>query len=101
MLNSAGHEVDVESGTGAAAIGRVAFLWNWEDPQEDIEDRQRQDQPKAFLSEAIDYYRDATDASRADADHTYPQGDNCHVDRGGKRGPEAAPVFPAQRGTAP
>src|SRR5690606_8481066 len=53
MLDSADNEVDVESGAGAAAIGRVAFLWNWEDPQEDIEDRQRQDQPKAFLSEAI------------------------------------------------
>lgn len=90
-----------ETAKGAVALGKVKFLWDWEDPDESVAGMQHQPKPRAFIEDAIKYYNDGTDATRSAADHTYPKGDNCHVDRGGKRGPAAKPVFPPQAGYVP
>jgi len=71
------------------ALGNVRFLWDWEDVREDTS--QNVDLPKTFIEQALDY----------DAQKTHPKNDNCHVDRGGKRGPAAKPLFPAQTGYPP
>lgn len=47
---------------------------------------------EAFLKDSQDYY------SATDDEDWSPPGFNCHVDRGGKRGPKAKPIFPAQPG---
>jgi len=71
------------------AVGAVRLLWDWEDVAEVVS--QHHDKAKTFISKAIDY----------DKSKTAPKGDNCHVDRGGKRGPAAKSVFPAHAGVAP
>ncbi|MBI2686061.1 MAG: hypothetical protein HYX27_07075 [Acidobacteria bacterium] len=76
-----------ESDKGAVALGKAKFLWDWEDPDEA---NTQTSFPKNFIDAAIDY----------DKATTGPKGDNCHVDRGGKRGPSADPVFPVQAGYA-
>jgi hypothetical protein len=68
------------------AVGNVKILWDWEDVQETV--KQHHAKAKTFIEKAIDYDKKAT----------APKGDNCHADRGGKRGPAAASVFPAQAG---
>ena len=84
-----------ETDKGAVALGKVKFLWDWEDPDEDVAGQQTHTvPPKTFISSAIDYYKAGTD-------QTYPKGDNCHKDRGGKRGPGAAAIFPPQPGYDP
>jgi len=101
MADSADQEVKLdESDKGAVALGNVKFLWDWEDPDEDLSG-QGQAKPKSFIQSAIDYYKDGTDATRSGLDHTYPKGDNSHADRGGKRGPGSKAVFPAQTGYDP
>ena len=91
-----------ETPKGAVALGGAKFLWDWTDPAENVAGQQgAAAKPLAFLNDAINYYNNGTDTTRAGADHTYPIGDNCHVDRGGKRGPGAKPVFPVQAGYAP
>ncbi|QRK13128.1 hypothetical protein JQX13_25740 [Archangium violaceum] len=97
LADSQGAEVKLEDGPGAVALGKVKFLWDWEDPDEDVNGRQAL-KPRDFLGKAIDYYKDGTDATRSANDHEYPKGDNCHVDRGGKRGPGAKAMFPKQDG---
>jgi hypothetical protein len=88
-----------ETAKGAVALGGARFLWDWEDPAENVAGQQGPAAaPLAFINDAINYYNAGTDATRAAADHTYPKGDNCHVDHGGKRGPSAQPVFPPQDG---
>jgi len=86
---------------GAVALGNVRFMWDWEDPAEDVSGRSQTAKATTFIGDAINYYKDGTDATRAAKNHTYPKGDNSHVDRGGKRGPDAKPVFPAQAGYDP
>lgn len=104
IADSAGSEVKlVDSDKGAVVLGNTKFLWDWEDPDEDVAAQQNatspyEAKPKAFIESAIDYYKAGTDTTRAAADHTYPKGDNCHVDRGGKRGPSAKPIAPDQPG---
>ena len=74
------------------AVGKLRFLWEWLDkgdrpwPGGDVN-------TKAWLDATRDYKAAAT----ADS----PAGRNCHVDRGGKRGPNAKTCFPAQAGVAP
>ncbi len=70
------------------AIGKVRLLWDWEDSKEDVSIHFTQG--KEFIKDSIDYYRKSTK----------PKGDNCHKDRGGKRGDDTKPVFPAQAGYA-
>jgi hypothetical protein len=70
------------------AIGRVRLLWDWRDSPEDLSIHFKQ--AKEFLTPALDYDKKAT----------RPKGDNCHKDRGGKRGDDAKPVFPARAGYA-
>jgi hypothetical protein len=101
LADSQDAEVKLESDKGAVALGKVQFLWNWEDPDEDVNGQQSAAKPKGFINDAINYYKDGTDATRSAKDHTYPKGDNCHVDRGGKRGPDAKPVFPEAAGYDP
>ena len=93
-------EVKLEDGPGAKALGKAKFLWDWVDADEDVDGGQSRAKPKTFIKAAIDYYKDGTDTRSAAKDHTYPKGDNCHVDRGGKRGPDGKPVFPAGAGYA-
>jgi hypothetical protein len=64
----------------------VRILWDWKDVPEVVS--QHHAKAKTFIEKAIDY----------DKKKTAPTGDNCHVDRGGKRGPAAASVFPKQPG---
>jgi len=93
-------EVKLEDGPGAKALGKAKFLWDWVDLDEDVDGRPGQANPKAFVKQAIKYYKNGTDARSAAKNHTYPKGDNCHVDRGGKRGPDARSVFPDGPGYA-
>lgn len=86
---------------GAKALGKVKFLWTWDDPDwqgTSQEAHQSQAAPKAFIKASINYYRDGTDSRNAAKNHTYPKSSNCHVDRDGKRGPDATTVFPGGGG---
>lgn len=80
--------VKLEAGLGAKAIGNARFLWDWLDaaPAAGVSAT-----PIAFLASSANY----------DKNKTTPKGTNCHVDRGGKRGPKAEPVFPEQGGYSP
>lgn len=101
MSDSQDAEVKLdESDKGAVALGNAKFLWDWEDAAEKVDTQQTAAKPKAFIKDAINYYKNGTDAARAGSDHTYPKGDNCHVDRGGKRGPAAKAVFQEEAGYA-
>lgn len=71
------------------ALADLPIAWEWIDAVEDTSSLHAK--AKAFLDHALDFDRDLTE----------PTGDNCHVDRGGKRGPDAGEVFPPQRGQAP
>ncbi|MDP1651029.1 MAG: hypothetical protein Q8M01_22955 [Rubrivivax sp.] len=84
---------------GAVALGRARFLWDWKDPDEAASAADAE--AVTYIANSRAYYTNATDATRAASDHTYPEGDNCHVDRGGARGPAAKPIFPDQPGYAP
>ena len=85
-------KVRKSDGTGVdapKALGNTRFLWDWEDVRERT-GRHHAD-AKTFLDAALDY----------DKQKTHPKGDNCHKDRGGKRGPGAKPVFEVAAGHAP
>lgn len=71
------------------ALAGVPFAWEWLDVAEDTSAHHAA--AKTFLDAALDFDKDLTE----------PAGDDCHVDRGGKRGPGAEPVFPEQAGQAP
>jgi hypothetical protein len=101
LLASDAAVVQLELGPGAKALGNTPFLWDWVDDDENLGATQSQATPRAFLTDALDYYKNGTDPRHAKSDHTYPKGDNCHVDRGGKRGPNAEPIFPGQSGYSP
>lgn len=102
LQDSKGQQVKVfETNKGAVALGKARFSWDWTDPSEDIATANAVLLARTYISKAIDFYKDGTDATRSNRDHTYPKGDNCHVDRGGKRGPDARPVFPPQAGYDP
>ena len=102
LADSTDAEVKLESADkGSVALGKAKFLWELEDADEDVDGQQSAAIPNAFLKNAINYYKNGTDATRAAKDHTYPKGDNCHVDRGGKRGPDAKTIFPKQDGYKP
>lgn len=91
-------EVQLELGPGAKALGNTKFLWDWEDVAENAAGAA---QHRVFVRDAINYCIDGTDARSAAKNHTYPKGDNCHVDRGGKRGPDAEAVFVEESGYKP
>src|SRR5207245_2192132 len=46
-----------ETDKGAVALGKVKFLWDWEDPDEDVAGQQGQAAPAAFINNAISYYK--------------------------------------------
>jgi hypothetical protein len=78
------------------ALGKVRFLWEWEDVAEVPADAGAK--AKDFVAAAVECYKDKT----------LPKGDNCWVKRGGKRGWDvnptenaASPVFTTQAGYAP
>lgn len=71
------------------ALGNVRFLWDWEDVREGT--GRHHAAAKTFLDASLDY----------DKQKTHPKGDNCHKDRGGKRGPGAQHVIEATPGHAP
>lgn len=64
------------------AIGKNKFLWDWESRLQAV--------PSAFAANAQNYNVAVTE----------PPGQNCHEDRGGKRG-SGDPVFPSQGGYSP
>ena len=76
------------------AIGKADFLWDWQDECQDAPgakpgdwagDRNPSEAAnRDFLGKALDFDRTTT----------LPPGRNCHAERGGKRGPNAPPVFP-------
>src|SRR3989454_8873339 len=100
LADSNDAEVKLESDKGAVALGNARFLWEWEDKAE-VPTNTAGSNPRAFIDAAIDYYKAGADPRSAGKDHTYPKGDNCHVDRGGKRGPDADSIFPKQSGSKP
>jgi len=71
------------------ALAQLPIAWEWLDVAEDTSGLHAK--AKTFLDHALDFDKDLTE----------PAGDNCHVDRGGKRGPEASEIFPPQGGQAP
>jgi len=71
------------------ALGNTRFLWDWEDVREST--GRHHAAAKTFLDASLDY----------DKQKTHPKGDNCHKDRGGKRGPGAPAVFEVTSGIAP
>ncbi|MCF6287338.1 MAG: hypothetical protein L3K26_19470, partial [Candidatus Hydrogenedentes bacterium] len=75
-----------------AALGNVKYLWDWED-------KATNDTPgiKAEIKTHLDKVSGYFTAESNDS----PAGSNCHVNRGGKRGFGAAPVFPPQGGIDP
>ena len=100
LADSNDAEVKLELDKSAVALGNARFLWEWEDKAE-VPTNTAGSNPRAFIDAAIDYYKAGADPRSAGKDHTYPKGDNCHVDRGGKRGPDADPIFPKQSGYKP
>ncbi|QSQ26990.1 hypothetical protein JY651_19640 [Pyxidicoccus parkwayensis] len=84
VKDSAGRRVDAPK-----ALGRVRFLWDWEDVTEDLS--VHTPHARAFLEQALNRQ---CSASR-------PTGDNAHRDVGGKRGLPSSAVFPKQTGYAP
>ncbi|MBZ4416392.1 hypothetical protein [Myxococcus sp. RHSTA-1-4] len=84
LKDSQGRRVDAPR-----ALGRVRFLWDWEDEAEDVS--RHAPRARAFLEQALNRQ---CSASR-------PRGDNAHKDVGGKRGLPSSAVFPKQRGYAP
>jgi hypothetical protein len=88
-----------ESEEGAAvALGGVKFLWDWEAEIEDTEQIVRRT-PRTYVERALDYNEDK---------RLPVLGDNCHIDRGGKRtgrrGAAAGKyphLFPEQKGEDP
>lgn len=87
-------KVFVKASTGSdvcskRALGKTKFLWDWESVDENTSSHHAA--AKTFLDLALNY----------DKTSTTPEGDNCHKDRGGKRGPGAVAVFTPQAGYAP
>lgn len=102
LKDSKGATVKLEDGPGAKALGLTRVLWDWEDIAENVAAKQPEAAPRTFITQAIDYYKDNANAHNTQKGKVVtPKGDNCHVDRGGKRGLKAAPVFPSQSGYAP
>jgi hypothetical protein len=84
LKDSAGRRVDAPK-----ALGRVRFLWDWEDAAEDL--TAHAPRARTFLEQALNRQ---CSASR-------PTGDNAHREVGGKRGLPSSAVFPRQAGYAP
>ncbi|MFP2932486.1 hypothetical protein ACLESO_46530 [Pyxidicoccus sp. 3LG] len=84
VKDSGGRRVDAPK-----ALGRVRFLWDWEDEAEDV--TRHAARARAFLEQALNRQCSASQ----------PKGDNAHKDVGGKRGTPSSCVFPKQRGYAP
>lgn len=72
------------------ALGKVKFMWDAEDIAENKGSVYAGHHAKAkiFVDSSTNY----------DKDTTKPKGDNCHKDRGGKRGDDTKTVFPKQTG---
>jgi hypothetical protein len=62
------------------ALGGTKFLWDWES--------KLVAPTNTFVTKAQDYLKDKTK----------PKGQNCHKDRGGKRGDDTKLIFPEQAG---
>ncbi|MDP2208156.1 MAG: hypothetical protein Q8K98_05190 [Bacteroidota bacterium] len=111
LADSKNNAICLEKGPGAKALGKVKFLWDWEDECYDgstyncncVDPHQSQAKPKDFIKAAIDYYKDNTNAHNKTLMGwiKQPKGDNCHVDKGGKRGDASNMVFPGQPGYTP
>jgi hypothetical protein len=102
LEDSKGATVKLEDGPGAKALGLTRVLWDWEDIAENVAAKQPEAAPRTFITQAIDFYKDNANAHNTQKGTVVtPKGDNCHVDRGGKRGRKATPVFPSQGGYAP
>ena len=72
------------------ALRGAKFLWDWETPaDQDLSGLLARKQ--VFVGDALNYLKT----------QTKPKRDNCHSDRGGKRGGDVKTVFPASVGYAP
>jgi hypothetical protein len=111
LADSKNNAICLEKGPGAKALGKVKFLWDWEDGCYNgstyscncVDAHQSQAKPKAFIKAAINYYNDNTLAENKTALGLLkqPKGDNCHVDKGGKRGDRTYFIFPQFEGYEP
>jgi hypothetical protein len=84
LKDSAGRRVDAPK-----ALGRVRFLWDWEDAAEDL--TRHTPTARTYLEQAL----------KRQCSTSRPRGDNAHRDVGGKRGLPSSCVFPKQSGYAP
>jgi hypothetical protein len=71
------------------ACGGIKLLWDWEDVTEVT--TQYNTDTKTFVDNTLNF----------DKQTTRPRGDNCHHERGGKRGPGSNKVFLVTAGVAP
>lgn len=87
------------------ALGKVKFLWDVEEVDEKDKSQYGGFQPvaKTFIDNAVNYYKDNKHAYNLDAlgKAQQPKGENCHKDRGGRRGDIAKAFFPIQPGYSP
>ncbi|MBS1834719.1 MAG: hypothetical protein JST65_18520 [Acidobacteria bacterium] len=79
-----------ESDKGAVAVGNAKFLWDFEDPDENTAAQIGGGRAKTFVDDAINF--------KKKKGNDWPKGDNCHKDRGGKRGDNSKFLFPEQAG---
>lgn len=74
------------------AVGGARFMWDWVD---------KGDLPSPIADAAAEAWISDTRAYKVAETPESPRGHNCHVERGGKRGPGAKTCFPGQAGRAP
>lgn len=94
----------ITGANAAKALGAMRFAWEWVDaaaaPNNAIHQIPNahwntvnmgtaRGRALTFLQQALDFDQNVSE----------PPGQNCHVERGGKRGPGAPPVFPPHNGT--
>lgn len=85
VRTSGGKKADVPK-----AVGKLKLLWDWKD--------EGKENLSIHFTEGAEFLKDSINY---DVNATRPSGDNCHLDRGGKRGPGAKTVYPDQPGYAP
>ncbi len=74
-------------------LGKMKFMWEWVDKADADYNLTGLQRIQTWVNETRDYKTQRTTDS--------PEGKNCHVDRGGKRGIQAKTCFPQQNGKAP
>ena len=75
------------------AVGELQLLWDWVDKGRDWNLADEEPTVPHNDTNILDFLKNSQDYKSAETADG-PSGKNCHLDRGGKRGPEAKPIFP-------